>query len=116
MPFSLDQLLTFAARSGDVALIRERVALGADPTRSGALLCAVSGGHIEAIDALMELGADIGARDRYGYGPIEYALRKRDAPLVLHLVHRGATLAKRSRDHWRSQLEDVLSSAPTSED
>ena len=108
MTLTTDQLLAFAARSGNVALIRERVLLGGDPTRSGALLAAIAHGHAQAVQILLELGADPNARDADGHGALEYALRNGNAPLVHLLVSHGATLALHSRQHWRLQLQEVL--------
>jgi hypothetical protein len=107
----MDQLLSFAARSGNVALIRERISSGGDPTRSGALFIATTQGHIQAVRLLLDLGADPNAKDSRGNGALEYALRNRNTALVRLLVSHGASLAKHSRNHWRQQLQAALAEA-----
>ncbi|MDR0776101.1 MAG: ankyrin repeat domain-containing protein [Azonexus sp.] len=112
MSFTLNQLLEFAARSGSIDKIRERVALGADPAESGALLVAVSNDHPEIVQLLLELGANPNMRDAHGHGALEYALRNRKPDIARLLINHGARLAHHSRPHWQQQLAELLKGHP----
>ena len=53
---------------------------------------ATEAGDVARVDALLEAGADIDARDQYGQTALMNAARRGDAPLVRLLTGRGATL------------------------
>jgi ankyrin repeat protein len=108
MAFTQDELVAFAARSGNVELMRERIAAGSDPTRSGALLAAIAARRSGAITALLELGADPNAPDHYGQVALDYALRIGDASVVRELLAYGARLSHHSRPHWAEKLQELL--------
>ena len=108
MPFTPEQLLTFAARKGDATLVRERVEAGADPLHGAALLESARLGHLEVIETLVELGADVNVQDERGFGALEYALRWGREDAARLLLERGAKLSHHSRPHWQEQVARLL--------
>lgn len=108
-----------AAQSGDVILMRVLLRHGADPTIATTnnttplmVACGIGwvegvtfqwpgGDDIKAVDLLLELGADVNARDDDGRTALHGAAHKGSTELVQTLVKRGAKLDARdggSRD------------------
>jgi|RhiMethySRZTD1v2_1073278.scaffolds.fasta_scaffold365782_2 ankyrin repeat protein len=113
MPFSIDQLVIFAARAGNLSLLKERVSAGGninyvDPYYGSALIQAIRGCHLEALDWLITNGADVNAQYHDGFGPLEIALRCSDPQVVYRLVCAGAKLTQKARSYYRKRLEDCL--------
>jgi hypothetical protein len=70
MPFTIDQLVVFAARSGNLPLLQERVAAGGnvnhvDATHGSALCAAIRAHSLRVVQWLLENGADANV----GYEP-----------------------------------------------
>lgn len=107
MGFTKEQLLEFAARAGNVDLVKERMVDGADARLSKALLVAVQEGHLGVVELLLEHGADINSIDDRGYGPLEYALRWNRLDVARLLLTRGADVPHHSRSHWKAQIDQL---------
>ncbi|MCG8454987.1 MAG: PQQ-binding-like beta-propeller repeat protein [Holophagales bacterium] len=85
-----------AARDGDVAaigaLLDSGVPVDAPQRRGGtALLVAAGAGHLEAVDLLLERGADPSVEEQFWYStPLMQAARGGHWPVVLRLLEAGA--------------------------
>jgi hypothetical protein len=92
--------LHLAAIDGDELAVRWLLGGGAavdlrvvpDGGCSGAtpLHCAVAGGSLAVVDALLEAGADPAARDEAGYTPLLLAAERGDLDVVKRLLRAGA--------------------------
>jgi len=52
---------------------------------------------LAAVEYLVELGADVNARDQNGYSPVHHAAARGDNELILYLVAQGANVSSLSR-------------------
>ena len=110
---SLDELLIFAARGGNDALVRERIAAGADVNHlsdrhGSALLEAVRRGHIAVVQTLLAHGADPNRAVRHGQGPLEYSLRYGHDEITTVLLQAQTRLQPHARDVYQGLLSDCL--------
>ena len=108
-----DQLVIFAVRGGDLALVQERIAAGGrinavDATHGSALSEAVRRADLQILDWLIENGADVNAKYGDGIGPLEIALRDPNPDVVRRLLYAGAVLARTARPYYRERLEACL--------
>jgi hypothetical protein len=110
MAFTINQLVIFAARSGNVAKLRERVRNGGDVnSNDGAPLReAIRNDRIEAIEWLLANGADVNAKYGDQLGPLEVALYRPNPEVVGLLQGAGARLRKKVRPHYAARLKDCL--------
>ena len=113
MPFTLNQLVIFAARGGNLDLLKERVESGGDinyfdSNYGSALTAAIGNGNICIIDYLIENGANLNAENAHGIVPLEMALHHASDDIVRKLAMSGAKLNSRSRPHWRERLVACL--------
>ena len=111
--FSIHQLLIFAARAGNVDLMRERIAAGADVSyydqqHGSALFAAIAGHHRSAIELLLSNGADVQMADAYGHGPLECSLQLQDDNITSALLQSGARLKPHALPHFRDALTEHL--------
>jgi ankyrin repeat protein len=105
-----------SARNGDLLLVKEAVARGADVSCQGTngltpLLQTVSGAvrpldsrQRECVAFLLERGADVDAKDRDGRTALMYATRVGDLETVRLLVKAGAFILERDRFHKTALL------------
>ena len=113
MSITVDQKVIFAARSGNLELLKERIALGGsvniyDTKHGSALIEAIASGHKEIISCLIENGADVNYEHHDGIGPLEVALRHPNAEIVKLLVWSGAKLKKKTRKFYGKRLAECL--------
>lgn len=113
MSITQDQKVIFAARSGNLKLLKDRIALGGsvnvyDPKHGSALIAAINSGHIDVVSYLIENGADVNYEHHDGIGPLEVALRHPIPEIVKLLVWSGAKLKKKTRDYYADRLEECL--------
>ena len=113
MSFAIDQLVIFAVRAGNVALLKERVEAGGDinyqDTEHGsALTAAIRKGNLDVLDWLLSSGADVHVEYHDGIGPLEVALRNPVPDVVYRLVCAGAKLKRKTRPHYRERLEACI--------
>lgn len=113
VPITQDQLVIFAARSGNTALLEERLEAGGnlnviDAQHGCALVAAIVGGHLEAVRLLCDRGADPNLVLGDSWGPLETALRDPDPSIVYVLVCGGAVLQHKARPHYARRLEQCL--------
>ena len=80
--------LVFAAGRGDAGLVRLLLKHGAAPRQS--LQAAVTQGHTEAAELLLNAGAPVGATSERGASALHFAALKGDAPMLQLLLQRGA--------------------------
>ena len=110
---SLNELLIFAARAGNAALVSERIEAGADPNyrderHGSALLEAVRGGHGALVQALLTHGADPNRAVWRGDGPLELALHYGHDDLVAVLLQAQTRLRPHSTATYRQLLAESL--------
>ena len=55
--------------------------------------------------ALVAAGADVNAKDKYGYTPLHFAAMHEQADTFRALVDLGANLRIRNDDEWQTPLE-----------
>src|SRR5207249_8656321 len=80
-----------AAESGNVAIMRELIALGADPKAktpdgAGGLLLAAASRKLEAVQLMLELGVDVNEARRSGGTALHTATRMGANDIVQYLV------------------------------
>jgi len=114
MSFTIDQLVIFAARSGNLPLLQERVKAGGninyiDSYHGSALSVTIIQGHLEVLEWLIANGVDVNVEYHDGIGPLEIALRSPKTPVVYRLACAGAKLRKKTRPYYRERLEKCLS-------
>jgi len=115
MSITLDQKVIFAARSGNLELLKERVESGGsvnvyDPKHGSALIEAIRKENKEIISFLIENGADVNYEHHDGVGPLEVALRHPNPEIVKLLAWSGAKLKKKTREYYGERLEQCLKS------
>jgi ankyrin repeat protein len=97
MAFTKHQLVIFAARSGNLPLLRERVRNGGDincldPKHGAPLMAAIRSDHVAAVRWLLANGADVNAKYGDQFGPLEVALYHPNPEVVGVLLEHGARL------------------------
>lgn len=100
----VDEELFTAAKTGDAAKLRERLAAGTpadhpygDEECMTPLIYAVQGGHHECMRILLEAGADIHLLDhKVGHSPLRAAIHKNDAKAIEILLEFNADPFHRS--------------------
>jgi ankyrin repeat protein len=115
MNITLNQKVIFATRSGNLELLKERVALGGsihlyDPKHGSALVEAIRFEHKKIISWLIENGVELNFEEHHGIGPLEIALHSPNSEIVKLLVWSGAKLKKKSREYYGKRLEECLKS------
>lgn len=123
MAFTKDQLVIFAARSGNLALLRERVSAGGDVNyfdsdHGSALTAAIRAMNLPTVEWLIANGADVNAEYRDGIGPLEIALHHPVPEIVDLLLQAGARLGRKARPYYAQRLTEclkVLASTKTSD-
>ena len=113
MSFTLDQLVIFAARGGNLPLLKERVLAGGslnynDPKHGSALSAAIMNADLEILDWLISNSVNVNVEYHNGIGPLEYALRNPVPEVVYRLVCAGAKLRKKTRPYYRERLEQCI--------
>ena len=111
--FTIHQLLIFAARSGNLDVMRERIAAGADVSyfdeqHGSALFVAIAGHHLSAVELLLTHGADVHMADTHGQGALEHSLRFQDDGITAALLQSGARLKPHALPHFREALTEHL--------
>lgn len=106
MAFNIDQLVIFAARSGNLPLLQERLAAGGnvnhvDPRFGSALAAAVGYANLPVVEWLLQHGADPNLEDPYGNGPLVVALHHH-APRSSNASSTVGLASGRSRVHTGS--------------
>jgi uncharacterized protein len=107
--FTIHQLLIFAARSGNLDVIRERITAGAevsyyDVQHGSALLVAIAGHHLSAVELLLAHGADVHMADADGQGALEYSLRFQHDDITAALLRSGARLKPHALPQFKRAL------------
>jgi thiosulfate/3-mercaptopyruvate sulfurtransferase len=92
-----------AAHLGNVAVIRELLAAGAEISArnadgNNALWLACVGRHLDAIDALVEAGIDVDNSNDNGATALMYASSSGKADVVAHLLAKGANISTETLD------------------
>lgn len=92
--FNVPTQLTIAALGGNEDMVRLLVRYGADIHKGSSdgttpLFAAVDTGNIKMVSTLKRLGADVNAEVKGGR-LLNYAIRKKDEPMILRLVNLGA--------------------------
>ena len=113
MAFTKDQLVIFAARSGNLALLRERVSAGGDVNyfdshHGSALMAAIRAVNLPTVEWLIANGADVNAEYRDGIGPLEIALYHPVPEIVGLLLQAGARVRKKARPYYAQRLTKCL--------
>jgi ankyrin repeat protein len=113
MSIRLDQKVIFAARSGNLELLKEKIAAGGsvntyDPKHGSALIAAIRNGHNEIISCLIENGVDVNYEHHNGIGPLEVALKHPNPETVKLLAWSGAKLKKKTREYYGQRLDEWL--------
>jgi len=113
MSFTIDQLVIFAARGSNLALLEERVQAGGDvnyvdPKHGSALTEAIRQGNLDVLDWLISNGVDVNVQYHDDIGPLEVALRTLVPEVVYRLVCAGAKLRKKTRPQYRERLEQCI--------
>jgi hypothetical protein len=109
--FTIHQSLILAARAGNLDVMRERIAAGADISyfdeqHGSALFAAIRGHHPEAVELLLAHGVDVHMADAHGEGPLEYSLRHKDDSIITALLQSGARLKSHALPHFREGLTE----------
>jgi len=113
MGFNKHQRVIFAARSGNIAALRERVRAGGDinhfdPKHGAPLMVAIRSGNVATIEWLLANGADVNAEYGDQIGPLEIALYRPEPKVVRLLLAAGARLKKKVRPYYAVRLENCL--------
>jgi ankyrin repeat protein len=111
--FSINQLTIFAARSGNLELLKERIKVGGDINYhdqqfGSALSEAIKTSKLEIIDYLIENGVNVNISYSDDIGPLEIALRNPDIHVVYKLLCAGAKLKKKTRPYYKLRMEESL--------
>ncbi len=100
VPKEEDTPLTLATKTGNLAIVKELLNVGADPNRALPLSLAISGdimrntrGSVEVVMALLTAGADPNLRQKHThYTPIMIAAGEDNLPIVRALVNGGGSV------------------------
>ncbi|GIK60429.1 MAG: hypothetical protein HND39_12060 [Ignavibacteriota bacterium] len=111
--FSIHQLTIFAARSGNLELLKERIKAGGDINYldqqfGSALSEAIRTSKLEIIDYLIQNGVDVNASYYDDFGPLEIALRNPEFHIVYKLLCAGARLKKKTRPYYKLRMEECI--------
>lgn len=92
---AIDDTLLSAVKAGDETAVRQWLARDANPNESDpdgttALAWAVHNDDVAIARALMDAGADVAARNRYGVGPLHLASQNGNAHMLSALIEHGA--------------------------
>lgn len=109
--FTIHQLLIFAARGGNLEVMRERLSAGADVSyvdeyHGSALFAAIVGRHVTAAEFLIANGADLQVTDAHGQGPLEYSLRYGNDDITAALLRAKARLQPHALSRFRELLSE----------
>ncbi len=118
MELTLDKLLIFAVRNGNLELVKERIEAGADvnyqdPQAGSALGAAIHNDDVSLAQYLLEAGADANLPNEHGTVPLELALHHAGDNMVRKLAWFGGKITSRCRPHWRERLEPASVSIKT---
>jgi len=114
MTFSLDQLLIFAVRAGNLTVAKERLAQGAspnylDPVHGSAAMEAVRRGDAEMLGLLLQAGLTSNGPAALDQGGLmEGALHHNQTHIAILLLHRGFQLLPHARPIYKERLQNVL--------
>lgn len=110
MAFTIDELVIFAARSGNIALLSKRVRDGGNINylQGAPLIAAIRNERIAAIEWLLTNGADVNASYGDQIGPLEVALYRPNPEVVGLLLSAGARLRKKVRPYYAIRLKNCL--------
>jgi len=114
MNISINQKVIFAARSGNLKLLKERVEAGGlinyyDPKYGSALTEAVRLENENIVLWLLNNGADSSFEYPQDKNPLEIALyHHRNSKIVRVLVNYGYNLTKKSSQIYKKRLEKCL--------
>ncbi len=111
--FTINQLLIFACRSGNLKLIKERIKLGddinyLDEMHGSPLLEAVKSNNTELIEFLIQNGADLKISDKHENGPVEYAIGYGNKESLKLLLDREASMVNPGRPHYRIDSDAII--------
>ncbi len=106
---TLNDLLIFSCRSGNIDLIKERIEAGADinyQNRNGEtpILAAIKKESISAVSYLIEQGANSNCKDNYENTPLEYAVEFNSKEIAELLFNNGAYLGNKASPHVKEWL------------
>lgn len=92
-----------AARTGDIAALRQALAQGASANATDAwgrtpLIVALQQGRQAVVEALIEAGADVRATDAWGRTPLLVAAQMKNAVAVRLLIQRGSPVDAANRN------------------
>jgi ankyrin repeat protein len=109
--FSIDQLLIFACRTGEIQLVKERIEKGADVNyldeRYGSpLLAAVGNNKLQVFDYLLSKGANIKIATQYDIGIVEIAIRYGNVDTLKHILDCGANLVNPGKPNYKKMLHN----------
>jgi ankyrin repeat protein len=105
-----------AAQTGNVAMLKELIALGADPKAkgpdgSGGVIMATGSRKLEAVKMMVELGLDVNDGPKGRGSPLHTAVRSGSNDIVQYLADHGADFD--AKDNFgRNPLEEALFEAP----
>jgi ankyrin repeat protein len=107
-----------AAQTGNVAMIRELVQLGADPKGklpdgTGGVLLAAGSKKLDAVKLMVELGLDVNDGPQGRPGALHTAIRQGANDIVEYLADHGADFAAKD-GFGRTPLEEAEFEAPAS--
>ena len=110
---SIHQLAIFAARSANLALLKERIEAGADPNYVDAqygspLAAAIAADSQEIVEYLLSIGASVNIEYHDSIGPLEIALYHSNKAIAYRLVCAGAKLKRTALPFYRARLDDIL--------
>ena len=93
-----------AARTGDIEVVKQYIATGADVDAKTALEKgtpldqAASWGHKEIVELLIAKGADVNAKDKRGQTPLHFASSRGYKEIVELLIAKGADVNAKTSD------------------
>jgi len=105
-----------AAQTGNVEMLKELIALGADPKAkgpdgSGGVMAATGSKKLEAVKMMVELGLDVNDGPKGRGSPLHTAVRNGSNDIVQYLADHGADFDVKD-NFGRNPLEEALFEAP----